>query len=57
MLSQLENTGVMRHNRIVDAEGGAWDAYIWIDNADVISSEFKSKGVKIARDIGHTRLS
>ena len=39
MLAQLEQTGVMRPNRIVDAEGGAWDAYIWIDNADRLNAE------------------
>ena len=51
MLAQLETTGVMRPNRIVDPEGSAWDAYIWIDNADAIWSEFKVKGVKIVREI------
>jgi predicted enzyme related to lactoylglutathione lyase len=51
MLSQLENKGVMRPNRVVDPEGGAWDAYIWIENADALNAEFKSKGVTIARDI------
>jgi predicted enzyme related to lactoylglutathione lyase len=51
MLAQLEKTGVMRPNRIVDPEGGAWDAYIWIDNADALHAEFLSKGVKIARGI------
>ena len=48
MLSQLEERGVMRPNRLVDPEGGAWDAYIWVDNADALNAEFKSKGVKIA---------
>jgi predicted enzyme related to lactoylglutathione lyase len=53
MLSQLEQTtGVMRPNRLVDPEGHAWDAYIWIDNADALRAEFKSKGVKITHDIG-----
>jgi predicted enzyme related to lactoylglutathione lyase len=28
-----------------------WDAYIWIDNADMLNAEFKTNGVKIARDI------
>lgn len=51
MLAQLETQGVMRPNRTVDPEGGAWDAYIWIDNADALYAEFKAKGVKIARDI------
>ena len=53
MLSQLEETrGVMRPNRLADPEGGAWDAYIWVEDADALFAEFKSKGVKIARDIG-----
>jgi predicted enzyme related to lactoylglutathione lyase len=51
MLAQLEQTGVMRPNRFVDPEGGAWDAYIWIDDADALNAEYKSKGVKIVRDI------
>jgi predicted enzyme related to lactoylglutathione lyase len=51
MLAQLEKSGVMRPNHIVDPEEGAWDAYIWIENADALNTEFKSKGVKITRDI------
>jgi predicted enzyme related to lactoylglutathione lyase len=51
MLSQFEKTGVMRPNHAVDPERGAWDAYIWIDNADALHAEFKSKGVKIVRGI------
>jgi predicted enzyme related to lactoylglutathione lyase len=51
MLGQLDETGVMRPNGGVDPEGGPWDAYIWIENADMLYEEFKSKGVTIARDI------
>ncbi len=51
MLAQLEQSGVMRPNRSVDSEGGAWDAYVWIDNADALHAEFRSKGVTIARDL------
>ena len=51
MLSQLEQTGVMRPNSLVDPERGAWDAYIWVDNADILYADFKAKNVKIARDI------
>ena len=51
MLSQLERTGVIRPNRLVDPEKGAWDAYVWIDDADALHAEYKSKGVKIARDV------
>lgn len=51
MLAQLEQAGVMRPNRVVDPEGGAWDAYLWIDNVDALSAEYKSKGVKIVRGV------
>jgi uncharacterized glyoxalase superfamily protein PhnB len=51
MLAQLEQTSLLRPNRIVDPEGGAWDAYVWIDNADALHAEFKSKGVQIVRGI------
>lgn len=51
MLSQFEQTGVMRPNRMVDPEGAAWDAYVWIDNADALHAEYASKGVAIVRDI------
>ena len=49
MLAQLERTCVMRPNRVVDPEGGAWDSYIWIDDADALHAEFKSKDVRIVR--------
>ena len=51
MLAQLERRGVMRPNRLVDPEGGAWDAYIWIDHADALIAEFKANEVKIVRDV------
>jgi predicted enzyme related to lactoylglutathione lyase len=51
MLAQVGRTGVMRPNSTVDPEHGAWDAYVWIENADALYAEFKSKGVKIARDL------
>ena len=51
MLSQLAKTGVMRPNRVADPEGEAWDAYVWVENADALCAEFKSKGVTIARDV------
>src|SRR5437667_12106066 len=51
MLAQLETAGAMRPNHVVDPEGGAWDTYIWIDDADALNAEFKARGVKIARDI------
>jgi predicted enzyme related to lactoylglutathione lyase len=51
MLSQLAEQGRMNPNRVADPEEGAWDAYIWVDDSDVLYAEFKSKGVKIARQI------
>jgi predicted enzyme related to lactoylglutathione lyase len=49
MLAQLEQAGVMRPNHLVDPDGGAWDAYVWIDDADALHAEFKARGVKITR--------
>src|SRR5262245_16181267 len=51
MLAQLEQAGAMRPNRLVDPEGSAWDAYIWIDDAAALHAEFESKGVTITRGI------
>ena len=51
MLSQLQVAGVARPNRSVDPEREAWDAYIWIDDADALYEEFKISGVRISRDI------
>jgi len=51
MLSRLETTGVMRPNRLALEDGDAWDAYIWVENADALHEEFKAKGVTIARDL------
>jgi catechol 2,3-dioxygenase-like lactoylglutathione lyase family enzyme len=51
MLSQLAKTGAMRPNRLVDPSGEAWDAYVWVQNADALCNEFKAKGVKIAREV------
>jgi predicted enzyme related to lactoylglutathione lyase len=51
MLAQLEQPERKRPNHIVNPEQGAWDAYIWVDNADAVNAEFKSQGVQIVRDI------
>ena len=56
MLAQVDEvskkpSGRVHPNRLVDPEGGAWDSYIWVDDADALYAEFKSKGVKIAREI------
>ena len=53
MLGQLETTRVMRPNRTVDPERGAWDAYIWIADADALHAELESKGVRMVRGIVH----
>lgn len=51
MLSQFDTRGAARPNRLADPNGKAWDAYVWVDNADELCAEFKAKDVKIARDI------
>lgn len=50
MLSQPPEGGTVRPNGLDAAAGEAWDAYIWVDGADALNAEFKSKGVTIARD-------
>ena len=50
MLSQIAGAA-MRPNRLTDPHGECWDAYIWVDNADALFTEFQAKGVKIARNI------
>ena len=52
MLKQLEKGGVSQPNAARAGggeEGGAWDAYIWIEDADALHAEFKKKGAKIVR--------
>ncbi len=51
MLSQLAKAGLVRPNCIADPNSEAWDAYIWVENADALNLEFKSQGVTITRDI------
>jgi uncharacterized glyoxalase superfamily protein PhnB len=51
MLAQSATPGAMRPNNLVEREGGAWDAYVWIDDADALYEEFTAKGVTIARPI------
>ena len=51
MLSQLAKQGVMRPNRLADPQGEAWDAYVWIEDADALHAELASKGVKIPRGL------
>lgn len=51
MLSQATVPGAMRPNCMADPEREAWDAYVWIDNADVLCEEFGLKGVTITQSI------
>jgi len=51
MLAQFEESGHMRPNHTVDPERGAWDAYIWIEDADALHAEFEAKGATIARGV------
>jgi len=51
MLSQHDGAAPMRPNRLAEPSGDAWDAYVWVDDADALYAEFKGKGVKIAREI------
>jgi len=51
MLGHLGQPGLMRPNNRAEPGEGVWDAYIWIDDADALYAEFKSKGVPIAREI------
>ena len=43
--------GGMRPNRMADPGDEAWDAYIWVDDADSLHQEFAAKGVKIPRGL------
>lgn len=51
MLSQIDTAGMLRPNSLVGREGGAWDAYAWVPDADALHSEFAAKGATIARGI------
>ena len=53
MLSQTARTGLMRPNHTADADeaSDAWDAYVWVEDADALHAEFRSKNVNITRAI------
>jgi len=51
MLAEVEDPALVRPNSIADREGGAWDAYVWVPDADALYAEFVGKGAKIARGI------
>jgi len=44
MLSQHGRPGAMRPNHRIDPNDDAWDAYVWVDDADALVAEFKAKG-------------
>jgi len=48
MLSQVEDAALVRPNNNAD---GAWDAYVWVDDADALYAELVSKGARIARNL------
>jgi uncharacterized glyoxalase superfamily protein PhnB len=49
MLSQAAAPGAMRPNHLADPERQAWDAYIWVDDADALHAELTAKGAKVTR--------
>jgi uncharacterized glyoxalase superfamily protein PhnB len=51
MLSQIAEPSLVRPNNLVERAGGAWDAYVWVEDADALHAEFVSKGATIARDL------
>ena len=51
MLAQVEQEVALRPNNLAAREGGAWDAYLWVRNADALHAEFVAKGATIARGL------
>jgi len=51
MLSEVPQGTLLRPNNIVAREGGAWDAYVWVPDADTLHAEFVAKGATIARGL------
>jgi predicted enzyme related to lactoylglutathione lyase len=51
MLAQAGCGGIARPNHTVDPERSAWDAYVWVEDADALYAEFTARGVRIARAI------
>ena len=51
MLSQSNEKGLGRPNHFADPNRDAWDAYVWIEDADALQAEYNSRGVKISREI------
>ena len=52
MLSQFARTGVMRPNgQALPEADDAWDAYIWVEDADSLFAELTATGANIARGL------
>ena len=58
MLRQLNEAHYVRPNRKPFIEAGwhtngkeAWDAYIWVEDADALYKEFTAKGVSVIKPI------
>ena len=51
MLSETDHAGAVRPNSLVNREGGAWDAYVWVADANALHHEFSAKGATIARGL------
>jgi catechol 2,3-dioxygenase-like lactoylglutathione lyase family enzyme len=49
MLGAVGAPGFIQPNRTAGQDSDAWDAYLWIDDADALHAEFLAKGVAIAR--------
>ena len=51
MLSQLAAKGLLRPNSRADPDAEAWDAYVWVDDADALHAEFAAAGAAIVRGL------
>ena len=51
MLSQPQPPPTVRPNHLSHADSDAWDAYVWVDDADRLYRELQAKNVTIARPI------
>lgn len=51
MLSQIDDRSHVRPNSLGNPEEGAWDAYVWVEDADALHAEFVSKGARIVRGL------
>ena len=49
VIIMLNALGPPQPNRLHHAEGDAWDAYLWIDDADALHAEYTAAGVRIVR--------